>query len=85
MVPADEYMNSLIESYTPGMENASEHDRNGAFHWWLKRDPSEAKLTTLAKLTWLDPDPLMAESVREYIRKAVNYSSAVEAELSNAI
>ncbi len=84
MLPEAEFLNSLIASYKPGMENASEHDRNGVFHWWLKREPTEAQLISLAKLTLLDPDPLMAGSVKNHIRKAAHYSGAVEAELSNA-
>jgi hypothetical protein len=31
-----------LAGYAPGHENASEHDRHGAFQWWLERAPSPA-------------------------------------------
>lgn len=76
MIP-NEWLEGAIQSYEPGMENASEHDRNGAFHWWLKRSPSEAQLIVLAKLANLDPDPPMAEFVKEQICKAKCFSPRV--------
>ena len=60
----------MLSSYEPGMENASEHDRNGAFHYWLKREPNKEKLKRLVALSYSDPDQIMAESVREHISKA---------------
>lgn len=51
---------------------ASEHDRNGAFHWWLRKDPTKDELIKLVKLTFLDPDPIMAADVRSHIRKHPN-------------
>ncbi len=67
-----------LEGYKPGHEQASEHDRNGAFHWWLKQEPTEDQLIKLMKLASLDPEPFVGEDVRGYIRKAKNYSLKVE-------
>ena len=39
----------------------------GAFHWWLKRDLSDALLTKLIFLTTQDPDRVMARDVRSHI------------------
>jgi hypothetical protein len=75
----DELVEIQLSGYESGHENASEHDRNGAFHWWLRRDPTVEQLIKLLKLTHLDPDQLMAEDVRSYIRKASNYNHEVEA------
>ncbi len=63
---------SVMQSngYVPGHENGSEHDRNGAFHWWLKREPSKVQLIKLVSLTRVDPDQHMAEDVRMRIGKA---------------
>lgn len=65
----DELYRLQRESYEPGNEDASEHFRNGAFHWWLKRDMSDAQLIKLIFLTAQDPDRLMARDVRRYIRR----------------
>lgn len=78
MIPDEEYMEGLIDSYKPGMEDASEHDRNGCFHYWLKRNPSEKTLINLSKLTLVDPDSPLSEDVQSYIRKSANYSAKVE-------
>src|SRR5262245_13112389 len=59
-----------LDGYAPGHEDAAEHDRNGAFQWWLWQEPPKEILLKLARLTWLDPDPLMAEYVRQSIAKA---------------
>jgi hypothetical protein len=66
MYPGELYQRQL-ESYQPGNERASEHFRNGAFHWWLKRDLSDALLIKLIFLTARDPDRLMARDVRGHI------------------
>ena len=76
MLP-DPYLQLAVGRYEPGHEDGSEHDRNSAFHWWLKQRPSEEQLIKLARLTWLDPDPLMGADVRTYIAKAENCSVAV--------
>jgi hypothetical protein len=63
----DELYQRQLESYQPGDEKGSEHFRNGAFHWWLKRDLSDALLTKLIFLTTQDPDRVMARDVRSHI------------------
>lgn len=60
-------LHQLIATYAPGMEAASEHDRNSVFHWWLNRSPGKDVLMKLAELSFLDPDQLMAGDVRRYI------------------
>lgn len=58
-----------LAGYEPGHEDASEHDRHGAFQWWLKQQPAPEILVQLARLSWLDPDPLMARHVRDCIAR----------------
>lgn len=77
MYPDELYL-FQINNYREGDEQGSEHDRNGAFHWWLKRNPNTTQLTLLIKLTYLDSDQIMANDVRSYIRKAKNYDSSLE-------
>ena len=67
-----ELADSVVEKYKKGDEAGSEHDRNGAFHWWLRQSPGVSVLVKLVKLSALDPDPLMARDVRRYIRSSVN-------------
>jgi hypothetical protein len=67
--PAEEVIDAgqfavQIASYLPGDEDAPEHHRNGAFHWWLRKDPIADLLSKLVDLTYLDPDPLMGDDVR---------------------
>jgi hypothetical protein len=69
MFPA-ELSRELVSRYRPGDEEGSEHDRNGAFHWWLRRNPPIDVLVKLAQLTVVDPDPLMAADVRKYIARS---------------
>ena len=73
----DELVEEQLKSYSPGDERASEHDRNGMFHWWLRREPTSDQLQRLVKLTHLDPEPLMAEDVRNYIRRSKKCNSEV--------
>lgn len=83
----DELFQGQISGYRVGDENAAEHDRNGAFHWWLKRNPTRAQLEQLLKLAILDPDPLMGADVRSHIRAAVAFDaglSKLEADLLSA-
>lgn len=68
MYPA-ELFEEQVKRYEPGHEDAAEHDRNGMFHWWLRRDPTHDELKNLARLTLLEQDRLMAEEVRKYIRQ----------------
>jgi hypothetical protein len=63
--------------YEPGHEDGSEHDRHGVFQWWLKQNPTAEQLVLLARLSWIDPDPLMAGYVRECIQAQPNFSAAV--------
>jgi len=72
MYPDELYL-LQVNHYCEGDEQGSEHDRNGAFHWWLNRNPSNYELLILIKLSYLDPDQIMAEDVRSYIRKSKNY------------
>ena len=74
----DELAQLQIGEYKPGHEDASEHDRCGAFHWWLKRDPNEDELIKLMKLAHIDPESYLGYDIRDYIRKARNYSESVE-------
>ncbi len=77
MLPG-EFVDAQIATYEPGNENASEHFRNGAFHYWLKRNPSKEILIKLVKLSFLDPDVPMANWLRnDCITKAVNADNEV--------
>lgn len=69
MLP-QELVSQLMALYEPGHECASEHDRNGVFHWWLKKQPEKPVLEKLALLTFLDPDQIMAEDVRRYMAQS---------------
>lgn len=66
MIP-DELAECQLNGYEAGHEDAPEHDRHGAFQWWLEREPDAGVLATLARLSWLDPDPLMGAYVRRLI------------------
>jgi hypothetical protein len=72
----DMYPDELFEiqssGYEQGHEDASEHDRHGAFQWWLKRNPSKDQLLKLTKLTFLDPDEDMGTYVRGFILRSVD-------------
>lgn len=78
----DLYPDELFEiqrsGYKQGHEEGSEHDRNGAFHWWLRQEPKASVLMQLAKLTFLDPDPLMAANVRCYIVESKHSTSEIK-------
>jgi hypothetical protein len=67
----DELFIGQLSLYRPGDEAGSEHDRNGAFHWWLKRSPSKDVLVKLLLLADKDRDPLMAADVRQRIIRAM--------------
>jgi hypothetical protein len=53
--------------YEPGHERGSEHDRNGAFHWWLRRGPSRREVENLRRLASVDPDRALGEDMRRYL------------------
>jgi hypothetical protein len=78
MIP-DAFIDEQSALYQPGHENASEHDRHGVFQWWLRQQPPADKLVLLARLTWLDPDDLVASSVRDSIILQPNFNATVAA------
>ena len=63
----DELWEKQFQMYQEGDERGSEHDRNGAFHWWLRQNIASDQLKKLILLTLQDPDPIMAEDVRRHI------------------
>jgi len=67
----DELFLGQLDLYKPGDERGSEHDRNGAFHWWLKRQPDSDILRKLLLLTHMDCDQVMAADARRYIEQAI--------------
>ena len=80
----EELFKLQFSAYSPGKEEGSEHDRNGAFHWWLANCPNSEALLKLAKLSWLDPDQVMADDARKHIARAQGADSLVEAACRNA-
>jgi len=75
----DELFEAQVSRYEPGHEAASEHDRNGAFHWWLRQSPSREQLETLLRLAILDPDPLLGTDARVHIHKAAAFDDSLAA------
>ena len=75
----DELFEGQVSLYELGDERGSEHYRNGAFHWWLRRQPSKVQLENLLRLAALDPDPLMGEDVRQYIQRSVLFDAELAA------
>jgi hypothetical protein len=73
----DELFEEQLWKYRKGDESGSEHDRNGAFHWWLKRDPTADQLRKLVLLTFTDPDPFVGADVRKYIAARDDLSQEV--------
>src|SRR5579859_885124 len=63
----DELFEKQHHLYQEGDERGSEHDRNGAFHWWLKQSITVDQLKRLVLLSYKDPDPIMAADVRRHI------------------
>lgn len=57
-----------LNGYEVGHEDSSEHDRNGAFHWWLKKKPSKDELMKLVRLALIDPDQFLSEDIIRYIK-----------------
>jgi hypothetical protein len=64
---SDELFEKQLQVYREGDEHGAEHDRNGAFHWWLKQTITADQLKKLVLLTFKDPDALMAADVRKHI------------------
>ena len=81
ILPLD-FITEQARSYQPGHETSSEHDRHATFQWWLKQHPSAEKLVLLARLTWLDPDQVMADSIRQAIASQPDHSEAVATALT---
>ena len=69
----DELFSLQLAGYEPGHENASEHDRNGAFHWWIRRNPDKQQLADLLELTFLGADHFMDEDARRYLCACDNF------------
>jgi hypothetical protein len=82
MYPDDLFEHQRV-GYEPGHERGSEHDRNGAFHWWLKRSPSKEQLRKLVLLSRADPDHGMGGDVRKYISRATNCDAEIRRMLRN--
>jgi hypothetical protein len=78
----EQVIDDLIHSYEPGNENASEHDRHGVFQWWIHHGATQAQLIALARLSWLDPDQLMGNYVRECMRGLASTSDALAAAIT---
>ena len=74
----DRLFDLQVSGYKPGHEAGAEHDRNGAFHWWMKREPDKAQIRKLFQLTYLDPDQPLAKDVRNRLRGLRNYESEIE-------
>lgn len=74
----DELIDQLIAGYQPGMESASEHDRNGVFHWWLRQSPGRELLLKLVELSFLDPDQVMAADVRRHISRCACFDDDMD-------
>jgi hypothetical protein len=75
----DELFETQVSRHEPGHEAASEHDRNGAFHWWLRRSPNRKQLESLLRLAILDPDPLLGADIRAHIHKAAAFDDSLAA------
>ena len=73
----DELFNAHRKAFQPGNESDSENERNEVFHFWLSKELTEDQLTQLAKLSLLDPDPIMAEKIQDHIQKHKNCTSSV--------
>jgi hypothetical protein len=79
----DNLWEKQLHMYLDGDERGAEHDRNGAFHWWLKQNITADQLKKLALLTFKDPDPIMAADVRKHIESRNDLSEDVR-DLLNA-
>ncbi|HAG3145822.1 TPA: hypothetical protein G8O65_000104 [Salmonella enterica] len=68
-----------LNGYEVGHEDSSDHDRNGAFHWWLKKKPSKDELMKLVRLALIDPDQFLSEDIIRYIKKSSHFDRDVDA------
>lgn len=71
-----------LAGYVPGHEEGAEHDRNGAFHWWLRKNPDKPHLSRLLHLAASDPDPLLGLDVLSYIEKSPQYDDELALQAS---
>ena len=81
MLPID-FVDAQRAGYESGHEHGSEHDRHSVFRWWLKQAASAEQLAVLVRLTWLDPDQVMAGHVRDCIAKKSQLNPNVVAALA---
>lgn len=79
----DEMFLEHRKQFQPGNESDSENERNEVFHYWLSKELSEDQFAKLVKLSFLDPDPIMAENIRDHIRKHKNCPQKVKKSLLN--
>jgi hypothetical protein len=80
----DELFEWQVTHYQVGHEEAAEHDRNGAFHWWLRRNPTRDQLERLLRLAIIDPDAHLRSDVLRHIRAAAVFDAGlagIESEL----
>lgn len=75
----DELAEIQMKDYKKGNEDSSEHDRFGAFNWWIAYADNEEQLIKLFKLSILEPDKLMADSVRQRMKKSKLYGNKMDA------
>ncbi|ENX3172823.1 hypothetical protein ACFOFA_005241 [Salmonella enterica] len=54
-----------LNGYEVGHEDSSDHDRNGAFHWWLKKKPSKDELMKLVRLAFDRDVDALIEKLRD--------------------
>ena len=73
----DELFEIQVSGYSPGHEKSGEHYRDGAFYWWLHKEPAPEQLIVLTGLSMLDPDQLMAGDIRNHIIESKNSNSAI--------
>jgi hypothetical protein len=77
----DELFSIQEKGFDIGNEEGSEHDRFGAFLWWIEYARTKDQMLKLVKLSYLDPDQLMANDVRKRIKQ----SSLCDEEVMNLI
>lgn len=75
----DDLFSWQLAGYIPGHENGAEHDRNGAFHWWFRKQPSKSQLLNLVRLAALDPDRALGNDVRSYFCQLMSFDADVAA------
>ncbi|MDP4078346.1 hypothetical protein [Acidovorax sp. A1169] len=71
-----------LAGYAPGHEEGAEHNRNGAFHWWLRKNPDKRSLSRLLDLAAADPDPLLGLDVLLHLEKSPHYDNELALQAS---